>query len=787
MKNSTLIRYGILRKNPTIFEAFPNVVKKAALGGNGNDQSFEKIFSDIAHKYVEDNAPSLMQYEQGFQMLEKNDDDTKAVGVIGFNVNQMQIYCPVFFLNGEIKGQEMMYLADQDIFVPVDESWLNELMGKKPIVIGEGIDKNTHRRGYQKPDLTIFKQPPVKVSGYYPKWCTPAVVNFIKMLGKNMEKTAEHIVENYKVLEHDLDFRNYLPYVDANAVYRLKEAVYHTPMVKQAFESCYGNSEFLDRVYNHKDIKEKGFKIVTASSGHACKPDGGAVVRDIDTHNWVHDKLKNPIYKSAEYVTIISYTAQITGGNSVPLTEQEKEELARKGFLVMDNRKDKNVSKIEDRKSKSFENPREPGFYDVVLADNTVKKFLILPDAKLFDAAEYNNPNKPTYKFEEDKYKGGNYLLIDPSTHRFQSVEKQKIWCVKHYPCKDYINWCRNLSNAKNVDYDTDAEYMFIRNCKKIVGPKSINKVNRSGDSVILNDGDIQVAANGSSMRTVDGTTYIPGDTKVLRLSGSGYRREWALGTPTMFKAAAEKSYLDMKVSVNGESCAINGEKKDSKFACLSSLIRDYGLREKEASAVIKKADKDFANGHTIRFTIKRAEELDTNPESQMAFPAPYENGAQGLFGSMLPTSPDSTQMVTSNNQNFTPKSGPYANNIDPTTPQQDAQALEQATQDGQKEVFDVSMLKQLITNVNTSDHIDKIVSQLMRGMDKVARLLFLFYWKGDEFKELYGPQDLPELEGGLRKAFETLGDIILFLKRKSSKPITYSGAAPIDLSNIEE
>ena len=162
-------------------------------------------------------------------------------------------------------------------------------------------------------------------------------------------------------------------------------------------------------------------------------------------------------------------------------------------------------------------------------------------------------------------------------------------------------------------------------------------------------------------------------------------------------------------------------------------------------------------------------------------------NGAQGLFNSMLPTAPDSTQEYTPNNQYFSTKTGPYANTLDPTTPQQDAMALQEAANEGQKEVFDVSLLKQLITNVNTSDHIDSIVSQLIRGMDKVARLLFLFYWKGDEFKELYGPQDLPELEGGLRKAFETLGDIILFLKRKSSKPITYSGAAPIDLSNIEE
>ena len=93
----------------------------------------------------------------------------------------------------------------------------------------------------------------------------------------------------------------------------------------------------------------------------------------------------------------------------------------------------------------------------------------------------------------------------------------------------------------------------------------------------------------------------------------------------------------------------------------------------------------------------------------------------------MLPAAPDDTQQYTPENAHFGVKEGPYSNaELDATTPQQDAQAIQQAAQSGQKEVFDVSMLKQLITNVNTSDHVDSMVSQLVRGMDKVARLLFL-------------------------------------------------------------
>ena len=50
--------------------------KTAELGGEGNDIPFEQAFSNLAHAYLRDKAPSLLDYEVGFQLLERNQDNT---------------------------------------------------------------------------------------------------------------------------------------------------------------------------------------------------------------------------------------------------------------------------------------------------------------------------------------------------------------------------------------------------------------------------------------------------------------------------------------------------------------------------------------------------------------------------------------------------------------------------------------------------------------------------------------------------------------------------------------
>jgi hypothetical protein len=85
---------------------------------------------------------------------------------------------------------------------------------------------------------------------------------------------------------------------------------------------------------------------------------------------------------------------------------------------------------------------------------------------------------------------------------------------------------------------------------------------------------------------------------------------------------------------------------------------------------------------------------------------------------------------------------------------------------------------------VRPDNLIDRYLGDMMRGMDRTGRVLFNFYWHGEEFEDRYGKQDMPELEDGLRNSFEGQGDIILKLKQKMVDADPGEGMK-VDLSDV--
>jgi len=68
----------------------------------------------------------------------------------------------------------------------------------------------------------------------------------------------------------------------------------------------------------------------------------------------------------------------------------------------------------------------------------------------------------------------------------------------------------------------------------------------------------------------------------------------------------------------------------------------------------------------------------------------------------------------------------------------------------------------------DTSNAIDSYIPEMMKALDRVGRILFLFYWKNTDFAERYGDQDLIEMEDHLRAVFKSLGDLILSLRQRT-------------------
>jgi len=114
-----------------------NWVKEAA-ERTVNTAAIEKAFMDQAYGFVSDKAAALFKdpFRLGFEIVHKNDKATRMTANFAFRVGSTILYAPVFFINGEIKGADMLYRGDVKRFVPL-EGWAEFLTEQKHNAQGE--------------------------------------------------------------------------------------------------------------------------------------------------------------------------------------------------------------------------------------------------------------------------------------------------------------------------------------------------------------------------------------------------------------------------------------------------------------------------------------------------------------------------------------------------------------------------------------------------------------------------------------------------------------------------
>lgn len=121
--------------------------KKQAAMTATSDSDIEKAFADQAAGFVENKLPDLMKgdYQIGFEVVKKNDENTRMVGIFAFKVDNSLLFAPVFFLNGEIKGP-LLYRTDTKTFVPATKEWSAYLVSSLERAEGQMSPKSDRRK-----------------------------------------------------------------------------------------------------------------------------------------------------------------------------------------------------------------------------------------------------------------------------------------------------------------------------------------------------------------------------------------------------------------------------------------------------------------------------------------------------------------------------------------------------------------------------------------------------------------------------------------------------------------
>jgi hypothetical protein len=123
-------------------------------------------------------------------------------------------------------------------------------------------------------------------------------------------------------------------------------------------------------------------------------------------------------------------------------------------------------------------------------------------------------------------------------------------------------------------------------------------------------------------------------------------------------------------------------------------------------------------------------------------------------------------------------------NQTQPALNQQAVDNIMQAAQSGERNVFDVANISELINRADIDTPLDQYMVDLNQALDRLGRIYFLMLFHGDKFSERFSQEDIPSMEESVRNTFNHLGELILKLKERKIQSDSGS-AVETDLNQL--
>lgn len=843
----------------------PDSFQKAASLGGDQEGGFEQAFSSLAYAYLKDKSPRLLDFIVGFQLVDRNEDNTKAIGIFGFKVGAQWLYAPCFFLNGDLKGHELLYIKNQDAFVPMKENWVNHLISRRPHVLGEGSDQNTFQLGGMMPSLSKLNRPPggTKYGSdavLIDEWARPALppffalgtkkaaafypgrtgtLNFAAVVGSPARAALAPYAQRF-------DMRSFLG--DFPLLKSAFETAYtRYPLIKAGFDKFYGPTFFRDMAAEARSTVDS---LVTRTKAAADRR------RPAPVRKKASDSLipEHPARDKNHGLEVIALDLKVDEDapagiqiNKPELDEEEREKLLRDTVLIKDKRENTSIA-YNTQVQMELMNPGESGLYTILEKPGKFSEMLVI-------AHPFGGRGKEPLILVVRKSKTGAAWLLSHLTNiwakseankkedfkkwvesmgRPDSLEKGSTYYCIHpngsgsCPFKvkeDYgdgvykVEWHRHYRKPQGdrprVDPGSDGAVkeglLYIRTDRKGTSLKPIaGDMHVTADYAIVKvsarkkpDPDEEpdnwdiveaIAKSNAVPMKADSETEAGGNEETKKNPASSEEEPIQPGTMMDLHYLVGEKTASLKVHDTGTDVVIKTDRwrqQLTKKAAFVSLVRDHGLREAQARDIVKQAAALAHRNVAAQYRIKYAQGFGMGPGPDApAFPEPETGVEQNGYSSVNAQYPQ---------EEFLPVEGMQSESTDPSTydpfyqPDQNAmQVAQQAASSGQKEVFDTAMIGGMLKSVRQDSLVDRYLGDLMKALDKLGRILFMFYWHNEEFEDRYGKQDLPELEDSLRNAFEVMGDVVLFLKEKSvggGANLNASGVGPADAGepNIQE
>lgn len=717
-------------------------------------KQMEREFAQLALSFIRDRAAALMTYMIGFEVVESEPDGSKGVGVFGFDIEGEMWAVPCFFSQGQLKGMDILYNVKKNQMYPLTEAWIGHILSRRSSMMGEAKQLSPEARGFSTPDLRWAQQQPQQKMA-------------CKLAYDAMHRTSQ------AMLRDDVDTQRAF----AGAI---------AAMTGQTVTDLKFNK--LASLINDPSSGHAG-RILRAWYQHPRMHKAASYFFDVD------DLVQVPVWttpgqvKLAESLTLIERDyghSDCFGDNSDDSVAVKRTRLLVDGFVIDDNRKADDVSKEYNPESaKIVFNPSHDQEAQLLLTNNKSVACTVFAEPVLLNDDDDLAKAEATVLVlvESSQGKTAYYVanqrdvfLLHDSADNAQAVTAtvpgvilyegaSAIDAIKIRKRYVLVSECGRVSMPFQVS-------RILENDGKVIGFSGNSEEPRyRGISVTVDDrsGPILVRSKDSYNTAV----VVPRQTwKVQEVDGS-FNEVFKEIVPAssfdsnaFFKSAGVDAILishedgNFDISVN----AIAITKKASYRTAVITLCQSLGMPAESAYAAVKEA----GTGYKARRWLKRAQNVSfpeppPEPQGQMPYsgvPINYDYQAelQGNSGYPPPVPPPPPELTGA-----VQTSGPDQQ------PPQDVMALsENAAASGQGKILEMGGLGGLARTYDVGSAIDSFLPGMMKAMDSLGRIIYLFYWKNEDFAERYGSEDLAEMEDHLRSTFKQFGDLILALKQKS-------------------
>ena len=716
-----------------------------------SDQDVEKAFLDQAYMFIQNKATPLMKppYRLGFEIVFKNDANSRMVGIFAFKVGSELLYAPAFFINGSIKGTDLLYRHRNKSFVPLTNEWANYLLGMQENKLGQGISKE---------DAQI-----TSAGG-----------------GIDMERLAYPPSYNGSSKS-----ASYAALVEAND---------GLPSGKDVLESLSAEllKESSDKSLVRKFILEDGgYSAVELLTDSMAK--NANFAQAVDKHVGLDNVLVQGLnevsmadaafFKSCQKDTSVQLHMGFLNDN----IKEASEGLSQKGYVITDKRASSDVvDKVYNGEHEGeFSGPSEAGIYQVLNKDGTYSKCLVAPCNELdlcsshvvWDTSDYSGcsygKSSPSYVVvdlsnkEHGTFKSDDIVTVnsgdDDATFADEDIESDfsdTPSVGKHYKLLDV--------SGKDRDKTLSRKF-YVRN--KVDSANGVDKYeidwssgpeSSYGDAYVLTLNPDYEGADYESRTFQKGSVVfveVKDRSGKLTLANNDDLYNFVTGGTKIKKASLHSRSMGYYVI----KTASYTSPELSELSTICSLIGNEGMSENLAESLVKKASKEGVTTFYYPELEKKAFSFGEVPEFYQDVDEDFNISRE---------SPQSVSIIADSDEGQLPSSRigdsmkfENGDELGESGPMELAQLADEM---GASSLFDHGVVGSLAKTYDSSLLVEKYMPDLESALDKLGRMIFLFYWKPEDFSNLYGSDDQASLENLLLSNFKSFGELVLELLKKT-------------------